>query len=295
MISPNTHIIGVQKAATTSLFYWLGQHEEVYAPLAAKDYPFFADNKLWEQGVDNYLKLFSKAGKQKIILAGSVHTLKFSYARKRLHQIYPDATLIVVLRDPIDRLVSAYNYRAKTGAEQLDFTEALQQEVARSTGPLFEDNAGGAYIEHGFYCKQLKELMKLFAPERIKILWFEEIVATPTLVLRDLFQFLGIDADFEPDLKKKNVTGQIRNQWLFNLCFGDSTLRHWAVNHFFGKIVSLEKRSQIRHWLKEINTVHTPSDIPTGFCREELVNVFIKDIECLELLTDRDLTAWKRC
>ncbi len=47
---PNTHIIGVQKAATTSLHHWLGQHPDIYAPLAAKDYPFFANDQLWKKG-----------------------------------------------------------------------------------------------------------------------------------------------------------------------------------------------------------------------------------------------------
>ncbi len=292
MTFPNVHIIGVQKAATTSLFYWLGQHKDIYAPLSAKDYPIFSDDRLWEKGLDDYTKLFSDREKQRVILAGSVHTLKFDYAGRRLFDVFPDSKLIVVLRDPVDRLLSAYNYRSKAGVEPFEFTKALSQEKLRSKCSSFEDRSGGAYVEHGFYCSQLKKILKYFPSNQLKIVWFEDIINTPEVVVKDIFQFLNVESDCQILFKKKNVTGKIRNQWFFNLCFGQNKLRKWLVENILGKAISLEKRTKIRHWLKEKNTSHSKKIDPIGFSRTELISIYREDIKCLESLTGRDLTSW---
>ena len=291
---PNVHIIGAQKAATTSLFHWLGQHEDIYAPLSAKDYPVFASDNVWVKGLDDYAKLFKNRAKQKIVLAGSVHTLKFNHARKRLYETFPDARIIVVLRDPTDRLLSAYNYRFKAGVEPLEFSEALKQEQDRAYKGSFEDRAGGAYVSHGLYYKQLKSLMELYSSRQIKIVWFEEIEKNPELVVSDIFSFLGVDKKANFKFDKKNVTGKIRVQWFFDLCFNDNKLKRWLVRVVISKMISLEMRTKLRHWLKEKNTMHVNSVKPYGFDRKEIIPLFIKDIELLERLTGRDLNKWKR-
>ncbi len=294
MTLPNTHIIGVQKAATTSLHYWLSQHPDIYAPLAGKDYPFFADNQHWEEGLDTYAKLFSKRANEKITLAGSVHTLAFPHAQKRLYKTFKYSKLIIVLRDPVARLLSAYNYRVKAGAESLSFAEAMAQEDIRLKGDSFEDRSDGAYLTHGFYHKQLTNLLNLFPLEQIKIVFFEDIVREPQTVLKDIFEFLGVNSTYNPILKKKNTTGTVRNQWFFNLCFSDNKMRQWLVKKILGKIIPIEQRTKLRHWLKEINTSPSRPIFPIGFCKKELVNEYMEDMEALEKLTGRDLSTWKQ-
>ena len=190
---PNTHIIGVQKAATTSIFHWLSQHSEVFAPLAAKDYPVFSDDRRWNEGVEEYSKLFKGYSGQKIILAGSVHTFRFTYALERLYSLFPESKLILVLRDPVERLLSAYNYRVKCGAENLSFQDALKQESKRLNSPIFEEMTDGGYIENGYYYKYLTGLYNIFPRRQIKILWYEDVQHDTDGVMRSLFQFLSID------------------------------------------------------------------------------------------------------
>ena len=294
MTLPNVHIIGVQKAATTSLFYWLGQHTDIYAPLSAKDYPIFASDAIWDKGLDNYAGLFRNSNKEKIVLAGSVHTLKFSHARERLKQAFPESKLIVVLRDPVDRLLSAYNYRVKFGVEALGFEEALNQEELRAVSESFEDRAGGAYVTHGFYHQQLVALLKLYNTMDIKLVWFEDLSENPANTVNEIFKFLGVKPDESINFDKKNVTGKTKNKLMSNLIFGENKFRQWLVKTIISKIIPLEQRSKIRHWISEKNTSHSPPPEVKGFDRKSLIPLFINDIQALEGLTKRDLSAWKK-
>lgn len=290
---PNTFIIGVQKSATTSLYYWLGQHPCIYAPVSAKDYPVFANNERWEQGLDNYSLLFEGASNEKIIMAGSVHTLRFPHSRQRLHDTFPDAKLIVSLRDPVDRVLSAYSYLAKTGVEPLGFLDALDAEKIRGSEACFQDLAERAYVEHGRYCEQLSDLFEKYGQEQVKVVLYDDIKDDPNRMIKDIFRFLGVDSNISVSFDRKNVTGRVRNQWLFDSCFGDSRIRKWLMR-YGGHRIPIEFRTKLRHWLKEVNTIDAAPQIPAGFDRDSLLQHFDQDILCLEDLLGRDLSSWRK-
>ena len=134
----------------------------------------------------------------------------------------------------------------------------------------------------------------MYSSRQIKIVWFEEIEKNPELVVSDIFSFLGVDKKANFKFDKKNVTGKIRVQWFFDLCFNDNKLKRWLVKVVISKMISLEMRTKLRYWLKEKNTIQTDSIEPYGFDRKEIIPLFLKDIELLERLTGRDLNKWKR-
>jgi len=81
----NTVIIGIQKAGTTSFYDWLGQHPDIYAPVKAKDFHFFSNDKHFNKGINNLTDKYKDYKNEKIILHSGVNYSYFhSYTYQRL-------------------------------------------------------------------------------------------------------------------------------------------------------------------------------------------------------------------
>ena len=181
MSKPNTFLIGVQKAATTSVFNWLSQHPEVCAPLAMKDLAFFTRPMFYkEKGIDFLLKHYKKCdGSQKIKLQGSVHYIFFDDALKRIKSFKPDAKFILILREPVERAISGYKYARKFNYEEASFTDAIEKEALRIQSDDLRIVSECTYVNHGYYAYQVKRFLKYFEKSQLKILLYEDIKKSP--------------------------------------------------------------------------------------------------------------------
>jgi hypothetical protein len=129
-IWPNFFIVGVAKAGTTSLAYWLKQHPQIFIP-AIKEPRFFAHD-LVEPFVrpviqeEEYLKLFQGAGNYPA--RGEASTSYFTHWQQvpeRIKSNVSDARIIILLRDPVERAHSAWMMNLRHGRETLPFEDAV--------------------------------------------------------------------------------------------------------------------------------------------------------------------------
>ncbi|MGV6827949.1 MAG: sulfotransferase domain-containing protein, partial [Flavobacteriales bacterium] len=223
---PNTFLIGVQKAATTSVFNWLSQHPDVCAPVYLKDLDFFTNDNFY---IDKGLKFLSKQyinlyKNEKIILQGSVHYIFFETALKRIKQHKPNAKFILILRNPIERAISAYEYAVKFNFEQLPIEEAFNQEEERMKSNDIRTLSELTYKNHGLYFKQINVFLKYFKREQLKILTFQDVSKQPEIVVKEVFSFLNINTNFVPIFKNLNNTGELKNKNFQKLAFGNHTI-----------------------------------------------------------------------
>jgi hypothetical protein len=120
----------------------------------------------------------------------------------RVAATIPDVRLIVVLRNPIDRAWSHWKERRASGAEPLDFAEALAQEDTRIAGEegrlLAEPNYIStaydqfSYRSRGRYLEQLERWWGVFPREQVFIMRSEDMYANPNSALAELHEFLGL-------------------------------------------------------------------------------------------------------
>ncbi len=111
---PNFFIVGVAKAGTTSLAAWLRQHPEVF--ISKLKEPRYFSHDLADPGVHNvvrsreaYLALFARSGRYKA--RGEASTSYFTHWRhvpERIKEVVPEARIIILLRDPVERAYSSY-------------------------------------------------------------------------------------------------------------------------------------------------------------------------------------------
>lgn len=225
MVMPNFLIIGAAKAGTTSLYEYLKQHPQIWmSPI--KETNFFAlegetlgfrgpgdqnyINKFSITEIENYLKLFQGVENQIAIGEASPLYLYSPKAPKSIRYYTPDTKLIVILRNPIERAYSHFLMFVRDGREPIsDFTEALEQEKNRR-----QDYWEWAwqYVSVGFYYVQLQRYFDTFDHSQISIYLFEDFNINPVNVLQNIFQFLGVNSSFIPNMSVRHNVSISKHQ-----------------------------------------------------------------------------------
>lgn len=297
MNKPNTFLIGVQKAASTSVYNWLAKHPEVCAPIAMKDIAFFTRPMYYkEKGYDYLLKHYQNCNdKEKVKLQCSVHYIFFEDALQRIKKFNPDSKFILILRQPMQRAVSSYLYAKRFGEENLSFEKALENEQSRMESDDFVIKSGCTYINHGFYARQIKVFLKYFEKSSLKIIFYEDIKKDSRKVIKDIYSFLKIDQNYMPEFKKHNKSGKVKSKFLQRFLFGDSKIKNYLVNQVLPKVISDEKKAILRWKIINLNVSSKKETVNIDKALIEKYNlVFHDDINELQKITNRDLSNWKK-
>ncbi|KZR66173.1 MULTISPECIES: sulfotransferase family protein [Prochlorococcus] len=190
--------LGVQKGGTTTLQRLLEQHPGVFLP-PSKELHYFTLNYL--QGEDWYRYQFSKA--QSGQLCGEVTPYYFFHPQvpQRIETLLPNARLILLLRDPVDRCVSQYFHSRRLGLEPLGLEEALAAEDERLEGSISAleaiDGRHRSHQEHSYlsrsrYEQQLPHWQQRFSADQLLILRSEDLFLSPQKVWEQVLIFLGL-------------------------------------------------------------------------------------------------------
>jgi len=197
---PNFLIIGATKAGTTSIHNYIGQHPEVFV-CPRKETNYFAQNSalcLLEDTISNleeYEEQFVDVKDEKAIGETSPAYLAVPDAPKLIHETIPDVKLIAILRDPAERAYSHFLMRRKQGKELREsFARCMEEE---------DIDPARSYWHRGLYGEQLERYYKLFKPEQILIILYEDFVSDQLGTIQQIFAFLDVDDSFKPDISKR--------------------------------------------------------------------------------------------
>ncbi len=230
MTLPNFLLVGAQKAGTTWVANNLGQHPEVFMPRGEIHYFDREDN--FNRGLDWYKKFFARSEKKLIgektpnylWVVDKKITSRFGnhlpFVQRNIYNALPEAKLILVLRDPVERLISALNHYRRQG--QISPFANVDEVLIGNKRHLSEQFG---LFSMGKYYSHIKAYQKYFSPSQMLILTFEEdIVREPILTLKKVCNFLEINPSFDfLDIDKKaNEFTKIR--------VGTALVNH--LNHF---------------------------------------------------------------
>ncbi|HEY6975257.1 MAG TPA: sulfotransferase domain-containing protein [Chitinophagaceae bacterium] len=252
-VLPNTFIIGVQKAGTTTLDEWLSQHPQIYCYESLKDVILFARFKSMEEIVQRLKKEPASYKNQPVVLQSAVNYIFYPQFLASIARLNPKAKLIVILRNPVDRAISSYGYFKKMLRETRPMEEALTYQPKEVT-EFTKNNSDFTYIEHGFYAKQIKNCLQYFPEQQLIVLDYNDLSKNPSALLYKLFSFLNIDTTFQPDLTPKNVTGAVKNQFLQESIIQRGNVRKWVVDNLVDPFFPVGKRKMLKRKLFEMNT-----------------------------------------
>jgi hypothetical protein len=296
---PNTFLIGVQKAGTTTLNDWLCQHPQIYGYASLKDIPLFVKFPSQEQ-LNKRLTLETPPyNGQHIVLHSAVNYIFYPSLLQKISNARPDAKLLLILRNPVDRAISSYFYFRKMLREKRDPEPALIYEP-RQNFDITRDSNDFTYIEHGFYYEQIKACLQYFSRGQLLIVNYDDLKIKPQQLLNCVFLFLGIDENFQPDLTPKNVTGDVKSHFVQEKILQKNKFRKWIVDHLIDPWLPVNKRKLIKNKIFELNTSKPRQTDATAFDDERLQAVknklrefYLHDTAQLdELLGTRFYSRW---
>jgi hypothetical protein len=190
---PNFVVIGTQKGGT-SFFYSLLTEHPLVRRAAAKELHFF-DNKFAE-GVGWYRRCFSEGervdGQRTITGEASPSYLFDPQVPERMARIVPEARLIALLRNPVDRAYSHYQMEVRRGKEGRSFEEATEQEITSAEGGENAVDVRYAYLARGLYAEQLERFSFFANREQLLVIESETLFTRRLEVLERVMTFLGL-------------------------------------------------------------------------------------------------------
>lgn len=234
-MEPNFFIIGAQKSGTSWLGKMLSQHTDIY--IYPKEIHFFDKEGNYSKGLDWYLRHFD--GRSEKIIGEKTPDYYWTAswgdeghrgnAYKDLAKSFPQAKFCLVLRDPVQRAISAATHIIRSGRTHphhsaYDIFFGKQSEFFKKHG----------VIDYGFYYKHISKILEAINPVNIQILIFEkDIVQNPENGLCKVCNFLGVhDFGFSDINEKINAHRLSKLSLILNYKFSFLPARFFFWDNF---------------------------------------------------------------
>lgn len=196
---PDFLILGAQKAGTTALYEYLRRHPDLTGP-SWKEVSFF--DRHWVRGVKWYRGNFPNRARTRGKLVGeaSPSYVFHPLGPARVQEVVPDARLVALVRNPVDRALSHYHHEVALGREPLSFEDALAAEDERLRGEVDRMLAdpgyfsrewwGHTYKARGRYAEQLERWLAVFPAEQLLVVPSDDLSADPAGTHARVLEFL---------------------------------------------------------------------------------------------------------
>jgi hypothetical protein len=315
-VMPNFFIVGAAKAGTTALYEYLKQHPQVYMP-PLKEPQYFSQletrygdqnyvNVAWRHGTGflplrtiadrgvpgvawvgdeaSYLKLFEGADGFRAVGEASTSYLGFEDTAERIYEQVPEARIMILLRDPIERSYSHYLMDVQGGRQTLSFYDAIIKEYQ-------DPNFGWTKNWHRYimlYHPGVKRYLDVFGGEQVLVLLTEDLQGDPSSLVMKVAEFL--DLDTAPvgtiDFTTKHNTYRIPRNRLVQMVLGSSGLR------FIGR--KFTPRLGLRTVRDKVFFKQQEKPAVDARALDILREVYASDIAKLEILLGRSLPELRR-
>jgi hypothetical protein len=303
MALPDFVVIGAPKAGSTALHVALEQHPQLFLS-RPKEPKFFltggrrpqrlhhrgpgdahsSQEWIWRQS--DYERLFADAPPDTTKGESTPFYLWDKQAHRRMAELIPDARLIAVIRDPVDRAYSNWTHLRSDGLEPIaDFRAAcaLEDERARRGWAPF-----WRYRDLGRYGDQLQSLLRYFPREQVYVVRYRELIDEPVRILDEIAVFLGVRPGVVTSIPGSNTSswagpGPV-NDGLRLLMRGGAAVGGYVPPQIW--------RQAQRPLLAALHrgSGHRPA-LPVEV-RRELVAQYAEDVALLEQLLQRDFQDW---
>ena len=195
---PDFLVLGAQKAGTTALYAYLRWHPGITGP-SWKEVSFF--DRHWWRGERWYRGQFPLRSRGRLVGEASPSYLFHPLAPERARAVVPDARLVVVLRDPVDRAYSQYQHEVALRREPLSFEDALAAEEGRTRGEVERLVADPRAFSHewwdhtyaarGLYAEQLERWLAMFPRDQLLVVTSDDLGKRPAETYASILSFLG--------------------------------------------------------------------------------------------------------
>lgn len=275
---PQFIVLGGHKCATSSLHYYLVQHPEIYMP-SIKGTDFFSreGNRGSISTIEEYKALYDGITNEKV--AGEVSSV-YLYSQKAcqlIKEYNPDAKLIAILRNPVERAISDFNSIPKKKISNPDINKIINKQNV---------------LDRGMYFQVLKMYVDEFSRNQIEVLLFDDLTKNKKKFFASFFEFIDVNPNFIPDtslIVRKG--GEIKNKTIRQL-FDKQSFLHSSAGMLLKPFTTSEQR---RYLFKQVRNLFTVQKTTLSEdLRAKLTDVYREDILKVQELFDIDLSNWMK-
>lgn len=271
---PSFFVIGPPRTGTTWLHSVLSECARLSHP--TKETRFF--DKHFDRGLDWYKSHYRHTGERRAV--GEVAPTYFasSEARERIARLIPAAKIVCTFRNPAERVLSLYRLKRAYGLIPWGFEEAMARDPE--------------LMESSRYASHLKEWKQTFGESQVMVTVHDDIESDPQGFLDKVVDFIGVPrmtlrpAQIRRVLTSEGLT-QPRN---FLLTRGAFVLSEWAKAQRLDSLVAAAKRFGATKFFVGGGAAFAALSVAQ---RERLREMFRPEVEGLEAMIQRDLSAWK--
>jgi len=301
---PNLFIVGAPKCGTTAMHTYLSQHPEIFMSIDKEPSYFHVvgegENKpqyhRYRGNLQRYLNLFSAATGEKYRGESSPGYLSSPIAPKEIYDFNPGAKIIIMLREPVDLMVSAYYHHKFMGLDKRDsFDEAILEEF----NSIDNDNIllPWRYLELCHFSQWTKNYIDQFGRENVYVILYDDLKRDVYKTYRGLLSFLEVNENLIQEFKIINRRKTVRSKLLHNVLGGLHLSPHYLKNScYFNK---LRKLLPFHLDLTLVNIgkkIYAKESYQGAQCSDESVilirDYFKPEIQNLEKIINRDLSGW---
>ena len=307
----NIIICGAPRAGTTSLYRYLSAHKQVVAS-TNKELNFFLGGSYLSDCFDEkrdsqkfYSELFPNLNDAQWSLEASpsyMHSCYLPQVAERIKNISPDAMLIFILRDPVERLYSEYKGRKNRQSQfSKDFYfKDFVDELMKGSSPVsYGVDVSSQHLVRdalllGVYESVIRKYLMYFSPRQIKLVFMDELSETPKKVMQEISMWLNISPKVYSvyEFNVENQMVESKNNLLYRLALQLNNFLEPLLNRF------PKVRVLLRNIHSAINVSKTKSsDGIDKQTREKLASYYAPSNHDLELLIKKDwpstsMPAW---
>ena len=280
-------IVGAPKAGTTSLYHYLNEHPQVEMS-SQKEPDYFSDKAINEQGMyygknrvntlDKYESLFVQ--KESVVYGeGSVSYLFYDNVAEDIKKYNPNAKIIIMLRNPIERAFSHFLMDYRLGLIRDSFENVIANKSKHKNAHLFYQQ----YIEVSKYAKQIQRYLDFFEKDNILFIDYEDFKNNVLETVDQVYNFLQISAESTADINTKyNTFSMPKNKvirFIYSFVFIRKTFTFlfpiYLVKNIRDFLFKADKKPEL---LKETRSL--------------LKRIFNDDIKNLEEVLSKDYSKW---
>jgi hypothetical protein len=271
---PSFFVIGPPRTGSSWLYKVLSPHALLPSP--SKETRFFDTH--FHRGLKWYAAHYRDTGGN--WRRGEVAPTYFASdaARERMAQIVPDAKIVCVFRNPVDRIVSLYRLKRAYGFIPWDFEEALERD------PELMDSSR--------YASRLRRWQRSFGAHRVMAGVYDDLRHDPQAFVDSLADFIAVPRFLLADWQRRVVhdSDSMTHPRSYYRTRGATLMAEWFKARRLDRVVSAFRQSRLRKLVLGGGAPFPPIS-------EEMLSrlraKFKPEVEQLEAMLQRDLSAWK--
>lgn len=285
---PNLFIAGFPKCGTTSIYNYLKEHPQIYGP-ELKEPRFLVHEELHlenshrifrEMTVTDeaeYLAMYQDGINAKYRMDGTPFYIKHPKAAHKIKEISDDSRVIISIRNPVDRFISAYKMIWNKGYVQTSLREYIDGRHKKQRDSM----------PSGIYYEYIAHMQSVMGKDRVLVIMLDELRDDINGTLGKIYDFLGIENIIPLNAGKSYYSNKNRLK---------PGLARNILTSKFAKFMYLKLPPKLRNKLKKavkIESLYMEDEISDDI-RQELLDYYMEDITKTEELTGYDLSEWKR-